>query len=144
MEKTELHPDFPVVKDKYQMTKNWTVVLPGAFNRRIEEGSLVLWRPGFTIWTTVWGNDHNETAEKRLDNIKQISDQSKFDETKLDGKVLLYSYRLHEDAEDRRVAAFYCFAFGETGHVQMAIYFDKEDDASLANKIWHSLNENIG
>lgn len=66
MKDVQLHPGFPVVQDTYQMTKEWSVTLPGRFNRRIEDGSLVLWRPGFTIWTSVWGNDKKESAEKRL------------------------------------------------------------------------------
>ncbi len=143
MEEMELHPDFPVVNSKYQMTKNWSVVLPGSFSKRIEDGSLILWRLGFTIWTNVWGNDHSETPDKRLNDIVQRSNKSKFDEIKLKDKVLLYSYRIHEDEDDDRVAAFYCFAFGKTGHVQMAIYFDKEEDVSWANKIWRSLDETI-
>ena len=42
MKDAELHPKFPVVEGNYQMTKEWSVTLPGKFSRRIEEGSLVL------------------------------------------------------------------------------------------------------
>jgi hypothetical protein len=41
---------------------------------------------------------------------------------------------LSEDEGDKRVAALYCFAFGVGGHVQMAIYFDKEDNLIWAKK----------
>lgn len=42
-----LHPEFPVVVGRYQMTPDWAVTLPRPFNRRTEDGSLVFWRPGF-------------------------------------------------------------------------------------------------
>jgi lipopolysaccharide/colanic/teichoic acid biosynthesis glycosyltransferase len=39
------------------MTPEWALVLPEKFNRRIEDGSMVFWRPGLTVWINVWGND---------------------------------------------------------------------------------------
>ena len=61
-----LHPGFPVVEGRYHLTKVWTILLPGRFNRRLEEGSLVLWRPGMTIWLDIWSNDGQETKADRL------------------------------------------------------------------------------
>ncbi len=69
-EAVQLHPDFPVVEDLYQMTKEWSVSLPSKFNRRMEDDDLVIWQPGFTIWTTVWNNDKSERPEERLAWIK--------------------------------------------------------------------------
>jgi hypothetical protein len=64
-----LHPDFPVIEGDYRITREWSVTLPIPFNRRIEEGSLVLWRPQLTFWINVWGNDNNEGAANRIDWI---------------------------------------------------------------------------
>lgn len=58
-----LHPDYPVVSGDYQLTETWSVSLPLKFNRRIEDGSLILWRPGLTIYFTAWNNDHQESAD---------------------------------------------------------------------------------
>ena len=55
---SKLHPDFPVAEDNYQMTDEWSLTLPLPFNRRFEEGSLVIWRPRLTFWINVWGNDN--------------------------------------------------------------------------------------
>ena len=55
--------------------------------------------------------------------------------------VLRLDYRLVEDAQDDRVPAFYCYAVGEHSHVQMAFYFDDEEDLTLAKEIWRSLGE---
>jgi hypothetical protein len=56
-----LHPEFPVIEGRYQMTPDWAVTLPQPFNQRFEDDSLVFWRPGITVWTIVWGNDKNES-----------------------------------------------------------------------------------
>ena len=45
----------------------------------------------------------------------------------IDKDSLFYSYRLNEDEGDNRVAAFYCFAFGVDGHVEMAAVSYLED-----------------
>lgn len=138
-----LHPNFPVVKGRYQITKEWAVDLPGEFNRRFEDGSLVIWRPGFTIWTTVWNNDHDETLDQRLNWIEaDSSPDAHSQETEKVGGLIRYAYRLEEESHDSRRPAFYCFAIGQNGHVQMAIYFDREDDLATAKQIWRSLEEN--
>ena len=48
-----LNPQFPIVEGRYQMTGEWSIALPGQFNRRIENQDLVIWRPGFTIWLAI-------------------------------------------------------------------------------------------
>ena len=49
--------------------------------------------------------------------------------------VLRLRYRLNEESEDRRVAAFYGFAVGVNGHIQLGIYFDDEGDVEQAKQI---------
>jgi hypothetical protein len=138
----QLHPDFPVVEARYRMTKDWSVDLPAKFNRRFEEGNLVIWKPGFTIWTTVWNNDKSESPEERLAWIRDDSSPDAFDAlTETSNGLLRYSYRLKEEADDDRLPAFYCYAIGKEGHVQMSIYFDSPGDLDTARAIWRSLTE---
>ena len=61
-----LNPDFPVVDGHYQMTSEWSLNLDQPHNRRIEEQQLVIWRPGVTLWISVWGNDNHESIDERL------------------------------------------------------------------------------
>jgi hypothetical protein len=49
-------PGFPLVSGDYALTEEWAIHLPEKFARRVEEGNLVLWRPGLTIWLAAWGN----------------------------------------------------------------------------------------
>ena len=124
------------------MTKDWSVDLPTKFNRRFEESDLVIWKPGFTIWTTVWNNDKSESPDERLTWIREDSSPDAFDAvTETSNGLLRYSYRLKEESDDDRLPAFYCYAIGREGHVQMAIYFDSPDDLDTAQAIWRSLTE---
>ena len=141
-EKTMLHPDFPVVEGKYQMTKRWSITLPGKFNRRVEDGDLVIWRPSFTIWVSALNNDKNESKEVRLARLREGMSPDAFDVQDVSEEgVLRLRYRLNEKSEDRRVAAFYGFVVGVNGHIQLGIYFDDEGDAEQAKKIWLSVKE---
>jgi hypothetical protein len=142
-----LHSDFPVVEGSYQMTKEWSVTLPGKVNRRFEEKQMVLWRPGMTIWVSVWGNKDSLSKEynkeERLKNIKALISPQAFDiDTNNTGKILRLRYRLKEGKEQGAVPACYCFAVGGSGHVQMAIYLDDEKDIKFAQSICGSLKEN--
>lgn len=134
-----LHPDFPVIENRYQMTKEWSVMLPGKFNRRIEDGDLVIWRPGFTIWTAVWNNVDGKFREDCLAWIKRDISEGAFDLVEARDDVLRLRYRLAEESDDDRVPAYYCFAISDRSHVQMAMYFDDEADLDCAERIWKSL-----
>lgn len=139
-----LHPDFPVVEGQYQMTQEWSVALPGKFNRRIEGGDLVIWRPGMTLWVTVWGNDKNEGKDVRIKRIRERISPKAFDIQALKaGPVLRLSYRLKEEKEQGAVPGYYCYSVGDSGHVQMAIYLDNEKDVVSAQSICGSLSEKV-
>ena len=132
----QLHPDFPVVYGNYQMTSDWALNLPIEFNRRVEDGSLVLWRPGFTIWIDARNNDQNRTVDAQLEWLKTLISKDAFDiQESNDKDVKLLTYRLSESMGDDRVPALHCFAVSITGYVSLAIYFDKEDDLKTALSI---------
>jgi len=132
--------DFPLIDGHYKMTEEWSIFLPQPVHRRVEDGSLVLWRPGLTLWINMWGNDTKETADEQLARIRSDRSPDCFNEIyeEEDG-LLRLSYRLQEDTSDERVAAFYGFVVGVSGHVQMAVYFDEEDTLQLAEGLWRSV-----
>lgn len=137
---TKLNPKFPVVKGRYRFNATWSVDLPGELNRRIEDGDLVLWRPGLTVFVAIWKNDRAESISDRLTWIRDDMNPASFDiveEEFAAGRRL--AYRLKEDSDDDRVAALYAFTIGEDSHVQLALYFDSEDDVELALELWRSI-----
>jgi hypothetical protein len=141
--KPGLNPKFSVVEGNYEMSKDWSITLPGAFNRRLEDKNLVLWRPGITAWVTVWGNDKNQSRDDRLKIFRDVISADSFAHEESRGAAALrFGYRLNEKRPEGIVYAFYGFAFADKGHVQIAIYFDQEDDIDLARRLWQSLKEN--
>ncbi len=135
-------PNFPVVSGEYQMTKDWSITLPGKFKRRFEDGALVLWQPGLTAWVIVWGNNHAETVATRLAQIRADVSNHAYEIVQDEGsETITYSYRLNEQSLDCRVAAFYGFAIGKDGHVQIAVYFDKESTLPIAQSLLRSLRQ---
>jgi len=136
-----MNPDFPLLIGRVAPVKNWSLHLPAAFNWRIEEDQMVIWRPGFTIWLTAWKNDKHESVAQRKDQIALDASPQGYDEwTTQDGEFSYYSYRLAETSEDERADAFYGFAIGDDGHLLLSIYFDEERDVTLARDILNSVN----
>jgi hypothetical protein len=141
-----LHPDFPVVEGHHQLTPEWTITLPEPVNRRIEEGDLVLWNPRITVWMTIWHNDENASVAERLEDLRQhMSPDADGVEQEQVGATLFYAYRLAEeldqdaDEEDQRMPGYYGYAFADSSHVQMAVYFDDEADVEIARALHRSL-----
>lgn len=134
--------NFPYVTNRVSITDDWSIHLPFVMNLRIDEGSLVLWRPGFTIWLDAMRNDNHLTLQHRKQHFQETADAQRYDEYEVvDGERLYYSYRLDEPSEDKRAPALYGFAFGSEGHLQIAFYFDEEEDAAVAHSILTSANQ---
>jgi hypothetical protein len=137
----KLDPDFPVVEGEFRMTEEWSVTLPGEFNRRTENGDLILWRPGFTIGVTEIANVLDESREERLQVIRGAMSPSAYDvEESTHEDLLRITFRDKVPGDDR-APAFYGFAFGAGSHVQFGAFFDDEEDAALAKTIWQSVRE---
>ena len=115
--------------------------LPEKFARRVEEGSLVLWRPGFTIWITAWGNDQGESQANRLEWIKESASPNRFAEHQIETNNLTrFSYRLRDNTDDGPVESVYAFVINNDGHFELAIYFDNIADEERALQLVESVN----
>jgi hypothetical protein len=135
-------PGFPVVEGDHALTATWSIHLPERFARRIEEKSLVLWRPRLTIWITAWNNDHGDPQAKRLAGIKESASPNRFDEHEDRPKNLTrYSYRLRDQSDDGPVESLYGFVISDDGHLQMAIYFDDPADDAVARQLVENVAE---
>lgn len=135
-----LHPEYPVVEGEVQLTSDWSLFLDQPHNRRSEDGSLVLWRPKFTIWINVCGNDHRESVESRLEWIKSESSPDAFDiVSEHKDCCFLHAYRLTEDRQDGTVHSYNGYVVAPNGHVQISIYFDDPGEAGLAAAVVESV-----
>lgn len=143
-EKKDLNPKFPVVDGTVKVTREWALDLPEKFNRRFEDGSMVIWRPEFTIWISVWENEKNKSPYDQLDYIRADKSKEAFDVVEMKASdIYRYSYRIDEYREEARktVYAFYGYVAGKSGYTQIAFYYDKQTDLDEAKKIWLSIRE---
>jgi hypothetical protein len=135
-------PGFPIVEGDYALTDTWAIHLPEQFARRVEDGDLVLWRPGLTIWLAAWGNDKGESQANRLKRIKEDASADRFADRESKAKNLTrFSYRLREDNNDGAVDAVYGFVLNDDGHLQLAVYFDDPSDEVKARQLVDSVTE---
>jgi hypothetical protein len=147
-----VNPQPLVVEGITTLTDHWTLDLPGPFQRRKDDESIVFWRPGLTIFAVVWRNNRHQTKNARLSEVHaDISPTATDVEVVRAGRLLRITYRLDEDAPEHEeddekpaegsVPALHTFIFGESGHVQLACYFDEESEAALAKAIARTVDE---
>jgi hypothetical protein len=109
-------PGFPVVQGDHALTARWTLHLPQQFAGRVEDGDLVLWRPGLTIWVAAWDNDHNEPKSERLAKAKCDCSPDRFAEREaVQGGITRFSYRLRDEDDDEPVESLNSLAFADDG-----------------------------
>ena len=131
---------FPVVSGDYHLSSRWAITLPKEMNRRLEDQDLVLWRPGITVWMSLWNNNRGETVRERLDWLQSDASPDAFDvSVEANSTPARYSYRLNEQREAGVVFALYGFAIKDDGHLQIAIYVDQEADLTDARALLDSV-----
>lgn len=139
-----LHPDFPILEPgPFALTDRWSLELPFRLNKRIEEdGQMVLWRPGVTIYASCWGipEDYDSSADL-LRDLTAERDPAAFDYQELkEGKLLRIAYRLTEDQDGLEVHSLYCFVADPDGYVHLSIYFDNPEDGETAVALWKGIS----
>jgi hypothetical protein len=136
-----LHPDFPVVTGEYAMRKDWLVSLPAQFNRRIEDGSLVLWMPELTFWINVWSNDAGLSMDEQLVRIRAGAGGSDEQLERGDALVRL-TYELADEESEHAPAqcsAISGHVIAPSGYVQISAHYDTPEARSLGYQIIHSI-----
>jgi hypothetical protein len=122
-----------------RITEHWSVGVDDSFQRRVEDGSLVFWRPGQTVWINCWGNGRTPTRREAIALIKEEASPERKDLFEdEDGAVYRYGYLLVERNGRKKQYAVYAFAVVEGEYVQLAAYFDKPADQSWAEAVARS------
>ena len=137
------HPDFPIVEGRYRLTPDWELDLPGKFNRRIEDGNMVLWRPQLTFWIACWGPDADNTPEETLSWILHEASSERADErVDRSGDLIRLTYRLQEqdlDREPQKHVAISGYVIAPSGHVQITAHCDSRDAEIVGEKVIESV-----
>ena len=132
-----LNPNYQTVSGLYQLTKNWAIALPGEFNRRLEEESMVLWRKGVTLWISAYGNDDGMSIEKRLDRDEAgLSKDASHKTRVIEDGVGRLTYRLSEKREDDAVVkAVYATTHADDCQIMIAHYYDDDQDVEQVEEL---------
>ena len=135
-----LHPDYPVIEGYHQLTPAWALDVEQPVNRRIEDGSMVLWRPGFTAWLNIWRNEARETVEQRAKGIEsEVSPHAHDIISETSDGLFRHAYRLEEESGSNQVYAYYGHVVAPDSHVQIAIYFDAASELAAAKALVASI-----
>jgi len=129
-------PGFPIVEGVHALSGSWSLTLPAQFTRRIDDGALVLWRPGITLWNLAYTNDKRDSQAKRLAGLKdEMSDEATDIRETTTGGVTRLTYFVNEDGQRSLTS----IAVSDAGHLHTSIYFDDEADAATALRIAQSI-----
>lgn len=125
-----------------QISAEWWIGLDDSYRERVDDGSLVFWRPERTVWINIWKDADGRTPRERLDGWRanRAPDAADLYETE-DHGLLRYGYLLEEpEDEGGHRLGVYSFTVGASSTVQMACYFDLENDLGWATAVSRSLS----
>lgn len=122
-----LHPDYPVNSGVTALSPQWSVTLPTPMNRRLDDGSLVLWRPGLTVWLSLWNLRSGEGPADCIERLSAQAPPQRFDVRRWRHREIQFvAYRVPEPDGPAAVPPLYGFAAAPAGYLQAAVYFDAE------------------
>ena len=118
---------FPVAVGNFGF-REWTLKLAFEFAHRVEDGSIVLWRPGLTFWIDVFGNQLHEVIGARLDRILADASPERTNErTFHELDYVRVTYEVDERAADPTTPHYRSltgFVIADGGHVRITAYCD--------------------
>ena len=122
----------------------WSILVDSAFQRRVDGGDVVLWRPGRTIHASVF-NTNNTAAEEAIEKMiegrpgipVQIFDRQ---EPGLTG----HAYLLPEGDQEHRYWGLNTWTAARGSVACVTIYFDDLDDLNWAITLWKSVRPGEG
>jgi hypothetical protein len=127
-----------------QISHDWWISIDETYKTRVDEGSLVFWRPERTIWINIWNDANRGTPRERLDywtHDRHADATDLFAHDDDDGTLLRFGYLLEEpEDEGGRRLGLYSYTVAASSTVQMACYFDLDEDAAWAEAVSRSLS----
>jgi hypothetical protein len=135
-----LPPGQSVVQGHVGISDDWSIDLPTPFRRRLEDGSLVIWRPSLTFWIDVVRTPGASVGDS-LNMVRADASPNASDLRASQGNGLArFSYRVREDTTDAKTPSLYAFIIASQGYVQLGVYGDREDDLRAARSIVDSVH----
>lgn len=129
----------PVVAGTVLVPQRWRFDIRGRMFRRIDGGSLVLWRPGLTLWLDVYTANH-QTMDERIRGILSIKNEKATDLIRRDEEEMVkMRYSLTETVADKELHGVYVFGFTEEEELHLAAYYTSEADRKEIEIIWETL-----
>ena len=129
----------PIVGGKVTVAKNWSFEVSTRMLRRVDEGSLVIWKPEFTIWLDVYSSNER-SVEERLNGVVERRSEDAFDFQQEDANgIIKVRYYLIEKNDGEKQASAYIFGFVEKHEIHISIYYDSEEHLEEINNIWKTM-----
>lgn len=125
-----------------QISEDWWIGIDDSYKTRVDDGSLVFWRPERTVWINIWKDNDGRTCRERLAEWVKDRDAAAADLYQTEDNGLLRFAYLLEEPEDEggERLGVYSYTVGASSTVQMACYFDLKEDQGWAVAVSRSLS----
>ncbi len=121
------------------ISEDWTFAVDADFQCRFENGSLVYWRPGHTVYIDVFDTELGEevTAIEAMlaDRVREPQETFDIDEDDL----VSHAYLLPEDDAGRTYWGLNTLTASRGSLLAVSFYFDDEKDKEWALNMWKTI-----
>lgn len=130
----------------HKLTANWLIDINNLFERRVEESRDLLYSTGDkSIRITIWNEEGKSKAEihaqhkQVIDNRDQTVSETLRTFDFSDAEVSRLGYMIRENDDDKSYGVIYGFSIIEKQVLEVAIYFDDDEDLDWAIETWSNI-----
>ncbi len=129
----------PVDKGAINIANEWSFNVSTRMVKRIDKGSFVIWRPGFTLWIDVYQAEDKDIDARERKLLGIISpERINFKSIRQSGLQKI-RYELAEQSGEYMQKSAYIFGLTESQEMHIIIYYDDPRSISEADEIWNTL-----
>ncbi len=127
------------------LTEKWTITINNLFERTKEENGDLLYTTGDkSVRIAIWNIDQSkkEIYEEQLESIKNRDESQSVTLSKYefsDTKVSRIGYKIRETNNEKEYEVIYGFSIVDKEIIQLALYFDNNEDEFWAIETWKSI-----
>ena len=143
MNQKVLHPDFPVIEGEYFLSKFWTITLPAPFNRRVDNDSLVLWRPNLTFWMTQYENKEKRLPREMVLSLIVNRSNKTYDYKEFEIGDLFVTQYFEEEIQKEPIYKFHYVIASEDSMISVQVHTKNKEYCNASKQICQTIKQSI-
>ena len=125
----------------FQITNEWIIDIPEAFEHRVEDNKLIFWTTGISVIVVAFRLPDNTGKIELLTQIREKMPDSVLETlVSTQGEIAGLGFtQIQKSAVEKNRLSLFTFTVSDSSCLQTAFYLDDPDDLDWAKTLWKGI-----